>query len=112
MSEREEMVFDVRVDGIETAKAQMASLQQQLTQTLTLLYGVLGILRELGLPDEMEKVITTVMRLISVVNMLRASLMALHAASGPYGWAMAMIGFVGTTVTLASTFEMEMRMYQ
>jgi len=65
------------------------------------LYGVLGILNRLGLPEEAQDCIRVLQKMIATINMLRASMIALQIASGPLGWALAGVSVAGSVLTLA-----------
>jgi len=84
----------------------------KLSQAISLAYGLLSIFKRMGLPDDVEAGISRVMRLISVLNMLRTSMIALEAASGPIGWALAAIGAVGTVLAFQEELEMQRRSWQ
>jgi len=58
----------------------------------TILYRYLGLLRRLGLPPEQEKLIREIQITITLLNQLRLTMIAVQAASGPIGWALAGIG--------------------
>jgi len=75
------------------------SLQVNVEDTLsqarrlqTVLYRGLGLMRRLGLPPEIDAAIAKIQRLIGILNTLRLTMIAVHAASGPIGWALALIG--------------------
>jgi len=70
----------------------MEELKKQAMRAQLALYGTLGILRRLGLPDEVNQAMRVVQRMISTLNMLRLTMIAVQAASGPIGWALALIG--------------------
>lgn len=70
-----------------------------LRRALTLLYRTLGLMRRLGLSENMEFAVTTMQRTIAVMNQLRLAALALQAASGPIGWALAAVGIAGTVVS-------------
>jgi len=49
-------------------------------------------MRRLGLGEEIGMAIAKIQHLIRTLNTLRLTMIALHAASGPVGWALALIG--------------------
>lgn len=95
-----DITYNLRVDTTKTAR--------DLLKVQTLLYGTLGILHRLGLPEPIDAAIIKIQRLISTLNMLRMSLIAVEAAAGPVGWAMAGISVAGTVLTIGDTLEMGM----
>jgi len=98
MSETEEVQYSITADT-EQAKDQFEGLIITVNEAQVALYGMLGILRRMGLSEDVTRAITDIQRLISIMNMLRASYLALMAASGPVGWALAGIGLAGSAVT-------------
>jgi hypothetical protein len=86
-----EINYELKVDTTKTARG--------LLKVQTLLYGILGILHRLGLPEPIDAAIVKIQRLISALNMLRLTLIGVEAASGPIGWAMAGIAVAGTVLT-------------
>lgn len=81
----------------------------EIRKVQTLLYRTLGLLRRFGLPEDISEGVAFVQRLIAALNALRLSLIALQAAAGPVGWALAIVGIVGTAVTFADTIESGMQ---
>lgn len=79
---------------VETTK-----MVDQLKKVQILLYGTLGILRRLGLPEEVDSAIMKIQRIIAALNMLRLALYAVEMASGPMGWTVAGIGIAGTLLS-------------
>ena len=70
----------------------------------TVLYRYFALLRRAGLPEELDDAVRKVQTLITIVNQLRLSMIAVHAASGPIGWLLAGIGatsFIITTTEFA-----------
>ena len=66
----------------------------------TVLYRVLGLWLRMGLPPEIEAQVRYLQRLIAILNQARLAALALQAASGPVGWALAGVGFL--TMALSS----------
>jgi len=64
----------------------------------TVLYRALGMLRQMGAGPDLDRMITQIQRAIAMINQLRLTIIALQAASGPIGWALAGIGVVSTLV--------------
>lgn len=58
----------------------------------TVLYRTLGLLRRFGLPEEIDAQIMKIQRLIMLLNELRLTMIAVHTAAGPIGWALAGLG--------------------
>jgi len=65
----------------------------------TILYRALGLFRRLGLPENIDQGIMRMQRFIALLNQARLATIALSAASGPYGWAIAGIGLAATVVS-------------
>lgn len=100
MSENKSDITYVVDANVEKAQQSFEDLQLTLNNTITLLYGALGILRKLTGNEKVDDAISTLIRLIQVLNMARISILALQASMGPVGWALAIVGGVGTAVTL------------
>lgn len=82
---------------------------QDIRRVQTLLYRTLGLLRRMGLSEEIDEAIAQIQRLIAILNSARLAIAALEAASGPIGWALAAVQ-VGTTLfSVADMIEYEMR---
>lgn len=77
-----------------------------LTMFFLLAIRVTGILRRLGLPENMVQAINVITRLILITRMLRASLVALELAT-PYGWIKGILG-IGTTALIVGDAMMEL----
>lgn len=105
MPESEELVFDIKAD-ITQATREFKDFNNVLSQSISALYGTMALMRRMGLPESQQEALRDLMRIISLLNMARTSILALQAASGPIGWAMAGIGLLGTALT-ASEFFME-----
>ena len=84
MSMDQTVSFSLEVN-VEHAETELRRLQ-------TVLYRSLGLLGRMGLPENINELISYVQRVIAVVNQLRLAVLALQAASGPIGWALAGIG--------------------
>lgn len=66
----------------------------------TLIYRTLGLMRRLGMPEDLNAAMITMQKLITVMNQLRLAAIALQAASGPIGWALAAVSIGTTAVTM------------
>lgn len=76
---------------------------QDVRRLQTLAYRTLGILREGGiLPKDIDEVVSKMQRAIGVANQLRLAMIALNAASGPMGWALAGVGLLGSVVSMGT----------
>ncbi len=69
-----------------------AKAETQLRQVETLLYRSLALFGRLGLPENIDAAINKVERLVMVIRLLHTSAIALEAATGPVGWALAGVG--------------------
>jgi len=101
--------FEFRTAGLTNLKTELSDTISKLDEFTRLTYGVLGLLNRLGLPEDVEKSIRTIMRFIAAVNMLRASMLALETALVPgAGWlkaSLALVSFVGSSMALAMELE-------
>lgn len=68
----------------------------------TLLFRTLGLLRRLGLPEDIEAAIVKLQRLVMVIRMAHTAIIAFQAASGPIGWALALVGLAAAAASTAS----------
>lgn len=86
--------FDIKVNlDIREATAELRKYS-------TILYGTLGLARRMGLPEDVDEMITAIQRLIAQLNMLRHTMILLQTASGPIGWALALLSVTGTVLTM------------
>lgn len=72
---------------------------ENLRQYQTLLYQTMALARRFGLPEDIDSAISKMQRMIMIANQLRLTIIALEAASGPVGWALAGVGLLTTAVT-------------
>lgn len=78
------------------------NVEQAYTETrrlLTVLFRALDLVERLSGHENLNDAINEFQRAIVIANSLRLTLIALHAASGPVGWALALIGAAGTALT-------------
>ena len=90
-SEDHTVSFSLEIN-VEKAYTNMRKLQ-------TILYRALGLFRRLGLPENIDHAIVRMQRFIALLNQARLATIALSAASGQYGWAIAGIGLAATVVS-------------
>jgi hypothetical protein len=64
-----------------------------------LLYRSLALASRLGLPENIDVAINKIQRMVMVIRLLHTSMIALEAASGPIGIALAAVGLVSFGVT-------------
>ena len=69
---------------------------ENLRRVQTALFRTFSILRRMGLPEDVTRGLELVQRLISTLNQLRLTMIALEAASGPLGWWLALTGLAST----------------
>ena len=93
MSEDHQISFNLELN-VEQALSEVRRLE-------TLLFRSLGLLRRLGLPEDMRKGISDLQRMIMTIRMLHTAIIALQGATGPIGWALALVG-LGTGIASAS----------
>ncbi len=79
--------------------------QSELRKVEFLLFRTLGILNRLGLPEDIQKGIAELQRLIMIVRLTHTALIALQTASGPIGWAMAGLSVATLTISAAEEFR-------
>ena len=72
----------------------------------TLLFRTISLLRRLGLPENVSETAAKIQRLIMTIRMLHTALVALETATGPIGWALAVVG-IGTAVVSFGDLIME-----
>jgi len=65
----------------------------------TLLYRSLALAKRLGLPEDISQQIEKIRQLIMAIRLAHTSMIALEAASGPVGWALATVGAVSAALT-------------
>jgi len=80
-----------------------AQLQTEVRKLELLLFRSLDLLSRLGLPEEIDAAITKIQRLVMTIRLLHSAIIAIQAASGPIGWALAGIGIA---VSVLSTGEL------
>jgi len=73
----------------------------------TLLFRSLGLLRRLGLPEDISQGIYKIQRMVMVIRMLHTAMLAFQAATGPIGWALALVGGASAAVSFVDTMTME-----
>ena len=93
MSEEHLVTFNLELN-VEQTYTEIRRLQ-------TLLFRTLGLLRRLGLPEEIDRALAIIQRTIMAARLLYTSLLALEAASGPLGWALAIVGVTTAAVSVA-----------
>lgn len=71
----------------------------------TILYRVAGLLRRAGLPEEYDRLIAAVQRTIAALNMLRLTIAAFYASTGPIGWGLALVSLLGTATTAGPVMQ-------
>lgn len=80
------MAYDITVNAAQ-AKQELNSLRSAIDQTLAAAYGILSLMRRVGLGDEFDAAISKVLRLIAVINILKTSITLMWAALFPVGGA-------------------------
>jgi len=93
LSEEHLVTFNLELN-VEQTYAEIRRLQ-------TLLFRTVGLLRRLGLPEEIDRALAIIQRTIMAARLLYTSLLALEAASGPLGWALAIVGVTSAAVSVA-----------
>ncbi len=91
MSEEETVTFNLELN--------VEQCIDNIRQIEALLYRTMGLLHRLNLPDDIEQGIARLQRLIMTIRLTHTALIALEAASGPLGWALAGVGIVSAAWT-------------
>lgn len=99
MSDQESVTFNLEL-SIQQAYDNARKLEM-------LLYRALGLLKRLGLPENVEDAIIRVQRMVMTIRLLHSAMIALQAASGPIGWALAAVGIVSGGLAAYETISME-----
>jgi hypothetical protein len=100
MSEEETVTFNLELN-VEKTFSEFRKLE-------LLMYRTFALLRRFGLPDDISRGFYLIQRAILSIRMLQTALIALDAASGPVGWALAIVGIGSAAMTLADTVEIGM----
>ncbi len=100
--EQEDVTFALEVDVSKTM-AEIRRLE-------ILLFRTLSLIRRLGLPEDIEQGIVRIQRLIMAARLAHAALIAMQAAAGPIGWALAGVGIVSAAWTAYDVISVEAEM--
>ena len=100
--EQEDVSFALEVDVSKT--------MTEIRRLEILLFRSIGLLRRLGLPEDIEQGIVRIQRLIMAVRLAHAALIAMQAAAGPIGWALAGVGIVSAAWTAYDVISVEAEM--
>lgn len=73
----------------------------------TLLYRTTGLMRRLFGNEDLDAAIFKVQRLIMIIRMAHTAMIAFEAASGPIGYALALVGIASAAMS-AGEFVMEL----
>jgi len=90
------------VDDYQVSFSLEVNVEQALTDVRklqTVLYRTLSLLQKFAGEGNVGDAIRKFQRLIMITNQLRLALIALNAASGPVGWALALVGVASFAVT-------------
>lgn len=82
--------------------------QEDLRKLQTVLYRTLDLMQRFTGKGNVSEAITKLQRMIAICNQLRLAFLAVHAASGPIGWALAIVGVAGFTISTAETLRDDM----
>lgn len=97
MSANEEVSFTLTLT-VEQSITELRRLQ-------TAIYKSLELFRRMGMPEELDKAIMVIQRMISVVRQLEIAAIALHAGLGPIGWILGGVGIASAALTAFDTAE-------
>lgn len=92
-----------KLNNLET---QSLETRVSLNELYTLSTDVLRVLQNLGLGEDVEVAITRVQRLITTLNMLRITILALEATT-PIGLLLATIGGITSLISIGETLNDE-----
>jgi len=95
LSSEETVTFNLELN-VEQAISEIRRLE-------TLLFRSIALARRLGLPEDIDEQIRKIQRFIMIVRLAHTAVIALNAASGPIGWALAIVGGLSAAVS-ASDF--------
>lgn len=71
----------------------------------TLLFRTLGLLRRLSGNESIDAAISKIQRLVMIIRLTHSAILLLEKASGPIGWAFAIVG-ISTAVVSMSDFAL------
>ncbi len=77
----------------------------------TLVFRMLDVAQRMSGSPELDVFIAKAQRLISILNQARLTIMAFQIAAGPIGWGLAIVGLVGTTLTIAEEMDAAQPIY-
>ena len=89
----------------------VSEANRQLGRFSTALYGIIGVLRIMGLPSRLNEVLRALQQLIATANMARTAIIQLYTATGPVGWALGGIAAISAGTNLAEQAMRELRSY-
>ena len=84
--------------NVEEAYTEIRKLQ-------TLVYRTIGLIRQMGLPEETDEMLAKIQLVIAQINALRIALIALQAALGPMDWALAGVGLAIAAIGAGSAMQ-------
>lgn len=85
--------MSIRDEGVSfSLEINVEPTYENIRKLQTILYRTMGLLRRFGLPEEIDAQIMKIQRLIILLNQLRLTMIAVHTAAGPIGWALAGLG--------------------
>lgn len=82
---------------------------ENVRQLQTILYRTFALWRRAGLPEDVDEAISKIQQIISLLNQMRLTAIAAYTATGPIGWALALVGAAGTVATTVEMMEDELR---
>jgi hypothetical protein len=95
------MLLQDCMDLLDRVESKSRKVERQVaTKLLVVLNAALGVLRRMDLGEEYNQIVSKTQRLVQLLMVLRASLMATYTTMGPLGWVLAGVGMVGAALTI------------
>lgn len=80
--------------------------ETQINKMRRLIYRLLYLMKQVGLPPELEKMMQIAQRVIAALNMMKLAIYQFYVSTGPIGWALALTGIATSAIMMDSTAQM------